>query len=167
MRYARATQLRVNYRRCEIARTVHDADPNVVPLSYATPKPRLRENLRPKTILLDVVLIYMMTFVVGCFFGSVDAILELKISLVYVAAAGNLVAGTLGFVFSAGRAPHGRRMTHVGIVAILLWLISATNMLWMGVSFRIWMAGGLVIIVMAAIGAAIGAFIRKDRAIEA
>lgn len=103
---------------------------------------------RPSIVLRDATIVYGLTFLFG--FGAAiggwhlgehpDAAFIL-----------NVLSGALGFAIAAMRLPSGRPL-HLGLVAVTLWIMSATNVVF-GLQPPIaWVESSFTILLMALLG---------------
>ena len=135
--------------------------PSPPPVSYATPtRPVAPEFLRPGVIVVDIMIIFGLTFIGGFVVAVVASSYENGVPVLALAVS-SLVMASLGFFVSGLRAPPGNRWPHLLWVALGVWLTGLVNVLF-GVSIAAWAVSILFVAAAMGIGGAISAGVRRE-----
>jgi hypothetical protein len=121
------------------------------------------EHLRVRTILVDVAILFGLTFFGGFVVGFAAAASSVSMGVMMAAlAVSNMVLLTIGFVLSGCRSPRGKRWPHLAWVALGIWLVSFLNVLFLGVSLGQWIGSAVLMVICMLIGGGLSMFIRRD-----
>jgi hypothetical protein len=102
------------------------------------PPPLVREPIRWKIVLRDIVVIYLVSLLGGFVIGFVCAVQGRPPSVVGIAIS-NALSVTIGFAISAALSPV-RRWAHIGVALPGVWLTGLPNLL-IGVTLTQWILG--------------------------
>src|SRR3989344_9283612 len=116
-------------------------------------------NLQWKTIARDIVIIFILTFIGGICVALIGDITGMAVTSVGLALS-NLLFGSAGFAYSSAKISENR-WSHLAVVALGVWVLSSTNVMFGLVTPANWLVAIIPVFVFMAIGGAIGALIAK------
>ena len=118
-------------------------------------------NLQWKTIARDIVIIFILTFIGGICVALIGDITGMAVTSVGLALS-NLLFGSAGFAYSSAKISENR-WSHLAVVALGVWVLSSTNVMFGLVTPANWLVAIIPVFVFMAIGGAIGALIAKRK----
>ena len=124
-----------------------------------------RPSISALGVLRDVLIVYGLTFLGGCIIGIMFAIRNGRAPEVRDFGVGiqilEVLLLILGFTIS-GCLARGNRWVHLSVVALIIWGLGFTNVLYLGQSIAHWIANSFIIAMAMGMGAGLSFLVKND-----
>lgn len=137
------------------------------------PKPTLSRYIAEnfKSILLDALIVYGLTFVCGAIVGALSSSLASPMTLeklrtpnmIIAIALSNSFASILGFFIVGFRAARNQYWRHLFLVALFVWIASLINVVFFGIPFARWFFGIFAMALFMGIGGGLRLLARSPK----